>query len=125
MRNSLLGLSAVAALLAASATGASAQASQSPQLIFGVDRAGDQPTLDNVQFLWGGRNYCWYDGGWRGPGFYWCGYAWRSGLGWGGGYGWRGWRAGHPEAWYRSRPEYRGWRGFGHAGGPRGDDHHR
>jgi hypothetical protein len=30
------------------------------------------------------------DSAWRGPGFYWCGYAWRRGYGWGGGYGWRG-----------------------------------
>ena len=35
-------------------------------------------------YFWGGRNYCWYGGGWHGPGFYWCGYAWRRGWGWGG-----------------------------------------
>ena len=44
--------------------------------------------IDNVQvFWWGGRRYCWYDDGWQGPGWYWCGYAWRRGLGWGGGHG--------------------------------------
>ena len=36
-------------------------------------------------FDWHGRRYCWYDDGWHGPGFYWCGYARRHGLGWGGG----------------------------------------
>lgn len=51
--------------------------------------AGD---IQQVQFYFGGRNYCWYDAGWHGPGFYWCGYAFRRGLGWGGAYGWRGWR---------------------------------
>ena len=46
--------------------------------------------VDNVQFyVFGGRRYCWYDDGWQGPGWYWCGYAWRHGYGWGGGYGWR------------------------------------
>jgi hypothetical protein len=56
------------------------------------------PPLSDVQqaqFFFGGQNYCWYDSGWRGPGFYWCGYAWRRGYGWGGGYGWHGWRGGH------------------------------
>ncbi len=52
--------------------------------------------IENAQFLFGGQNYCWYDGGWQGPGWYWCGYAWRSGLGWGGGEGFHGWsRQGH------------------------------
>ena len=50
--------------------------------------------VENAQFAWGGRQYCWYGNGWRGPGFYWCGYAWNSGLGWGGGYGWNGWGGG-------------------------------
>src|ERR1700691_4622737 len=50
--------------------------------------------VENAQFVWGGRQYCWYANGWRGPGFYWCGYAWNSGLGWGGGYGWNGWGGG-------------------------------
>jgi hypothetical protein len=50
--------------------------------------------VDNVQFFFGGQNYCWYDSGWQGPGWYWCGYAWRSGYGWGGGMGFHGWT--HP-----------------------------
>ena len=50
---------------------------------------------ENVQYLWGGRQYCWYDDGWNGPGWYWCGNYLTSGIGWGGGYGWHGWRGGH------------------------------
>jgi hypothetical protein len=53
--------------------------------------------VEPVQFFYGGRDYCWYDDGWRGPGFYWCGYAWRRGFGWGGGAGWHGRRGGHRE----------------------------
>jgi hypothetical protein len=44
--------------------------------------------LEQAQYFWGGRNYCWYSDGWHGPGFYWCGYRWREGYGWGGGHGW-------------------------------------
>jgi hypothetical protein len=40
--------------------------------------------VENAQFFFGGQNYCWYDDGWQGPGFYWCGYAWNNGQGWGG-----------------------------------------
>ena len=39
----------------------------------------------------GGREYCWYDDGWRGSGWYWCGYGYRDGFGWGGGEGFQGW----------------------------------
>jgi len=50
---------------------------------------------ENVQlYVFGGRNYCWYDWGWNGPGWYWCGYGARRGFGWGGGYGYRGWGGG-------------------------------
>src|ERR1700739_775314 len=66
--------------------------------------------VENAQFVWGGRQYCWYGNGWRGPGFCWCGYAWNSGLGWGGGYGWNGWGGG--AGWAGG-----GWRGGGWAGG--------
>jgi hypothetical protein len=70
--------------------------------------------LEQTQFIFGGRNYCWYDNGWSGPGYYWCGYAMRRGLGFGGGAGWHGWHGGrggvvvgHPGG----RP------GIGHPGG--------
>ena len=42
-------------------------------------------------FLFGGHDYCWYDDGWRGGGWYWCGYGHREGYGWGGGEGFNGW----------------------------------
>src|ERR1700683_3884526 len=50
--------------------------------------------VEKAQFFFGGRNYCWYDNGWQGPGLYWCGYAFLTGSGWGGGAGWHGWRRG-------------------------------
>lgn len=90
----ILALTAATSLFSASLVSPAAQAEPTPHLIFGVDRAADAPTLDRVQFIYGGRNFCWYDSAWRGPGFYWCGYAWRRGLGWGGGRGWHGWRGG-------------------------------
>jgi hypothetical protein len=52
--------------------------------------------IEKAQFFWGGNNYCWYDDGWSGPGWYWCGYAWNRGFGWGGGYGWHHWSRGGP-----------------------------
>lgn len=57
-------------------------------------RAADDaqnPILD-VQYLWDGYEYCWYDFGWRGPGWYVCDYGpWVTGYWWGGPRGWRGW----------------------------------
>jgi hypothetical protein len=91
MRNYVLGVAAAALVLGGST------AIADPQLDYGVYHQGDAPSLDNVQlFLFGGRHYCWYDAGWQGPGWYWCGYAWRGGYGWGGSYGWNGWHGGHP-----------------------------
>ncbi|MGA7809297.1 hypothetical protein, partial [Bradyrhizobium sp.] len=59
-------------------------------------QAAAPSNTEQVQFIFGGRGYCWYDDGWHGPGFYWCGYAWRRGFGWGGGAGWHGWHRGGP-----------------------------
>jgi hypothetical protein len=59
--------------------------------------AGVLPAVDSLsltqqaQFEFGGRKHCWYPDGWKGPGWYWCGYAHRRGLGWGGPAGWHGW----------------------------------
>jgi len=58
------------------------------------DAAIDLNMVENAQYIYGGRRYCWYLNGWRGPGWYWCGYAFRRGLGWGGGAGWHGWSGG-------------------------------
>jgi hypothetical protein len=67
--------------------------------------------VEKTQFFWGGNNYCWYDEGWQGPGWYWCGYAWNRGFGWGGPFGWHGWRRGGPGF---GRPGFGGPRpGFG------------
>jgi hypothetical protein len=50
--------------------------------------------VETAQFFYLGHNFCWYDDGWQGPGWYWCDYAWNTGYGWGGGDGWRGWNRG-------------------------------
>src|SRR6266480_2270436 len=54
----------------------------------------DLNIVDNVQYFWGGRRYCWYDDGRNGPGWYWCGRYLIPGIGFGGGVGFRGWRGG-------------------------------
>ena len=56
------------------------------------DSLAESSPVERAQFVWAGRNYCWYDSAWSGPGWYWCGYAWRRGFGWGGPVGWHGWR---------------------------------
>ena len=61
---------------------------------------------EQVQFRFSGRDYCWADDGWRGPGWYWCGYAYRPGFGWGGPVGWNNWR------WTRDRDDFREHREF-------------
>ncbi len=126
MRNLVLSIAASAAVLAVGPL-ANAQAPSNARLVFGVDAVGAPPILQDVQFLFGGRNYCWYPGGWHGAGYYWCGYAYRRGLGWGGPVGWHGWRggghggfgdhggAGPHEAMAHGGP------GGGHGGQPGGD----
>src|SRR5687768_5369978 len=99
MRNFVLRVGAAAALLA----GGLLLSPAAPASAGGATRAAADglSLIDNVQvYYWRGRRYCFYDDGWHGPGWYWCGYAWRRGYGWGGGHGWRGWRH-----------SVRGWRG--------------
>ncbi len=68
--------------------------------------------VQQTQFWFGGRNFCFYPNGWNGPGFYWCGYAWRRGFGWGGGHGWNGWDHRRPPHWHGGgRPPH--WGGGG------------
>ena len=50
--------------------------------------------VDDVAYVFHGRDYCFYPDGWRGPGWYWCGYRWHRGLGWGGVVGWNSWDVG-------------------------------
>ncbi len=103
MRSLFLGAAGAASLLTTGLAAAPVSAEPPAQLIFAVDRSGGQPPLIDAQFIFGGRSFCWYTGGWRGEGFYWCGYAWRSGMGWGGGRGWHGWRGGYANG-YRGGP---------------------
>ena len=52
--------------------------------------------IEKTQFIFEEKEYCWYDHGWNGPGWYWCGYATREGFGWGGRLGWHHWDRHHP-----------------------------
>ena len=74
--------------------------------------AGDINAVEQAQYVYRGRRYCWYINGWRGPGWYRCGYALRRGLGWGGVAGWRGWYYGRGRYYHRRRYwHHRAWRG--------------
>lgn len=85
-------------------TGTRAEAASLPGLN-GLRPAVDAlAMIDTVQFVYGGRRYCWYDIGWNGPGWYWCGYSGRRGYGFGGRRGFRDWH----------------WSGWGPRGGSRG-----
>jgi hypothetical protein len=55
------------------------------------DAAAAFNVVDKTQYIYGGRSHCWYNSGWKGPGWYWCGYRWRRGYGWGGPRGWNNW----------------------------------
>ncbi len=81
---------------------------------------------ENVQFAWGGHDYCWYDDGWNGPGWYWCGSYLEPGIGWGGGYGWHHWRGGHAggRGHAGGHAVHRGGHGGGHHGGRHGGGGH-
>lgn len=114
MKRRLHGLPALMAAVGLAVTGSAAVAAPigagepEAHLISGVYSSADPVRLEQAQWAWGGRQYCWYPNAWRGPGYYWCGYAYRRGFGWGGPAGWNGWRYD------------RGWRGRGWRGGWRG-----
>jgi hypothetical protein len=90
MRN--LALLSAAALVIASAIIAPSHAAIGTAPAPLRDAADELVAIETAQFIWQGHRYCWYERGWRGPGWYRCGFAWRRGLGWGGPVGWRGWR---------------------------------
>jgi hypothetical protein len=69
--------------------------------------AGAGAIAEQVQYRYGGYDYCWYESGWHGPGWYWCGYALRPGLGWGGPVGWNNWRWVERGDFYRDRDDFR------------------
>ena len=127
-RKALLALALGAALFAQSAS--PSLAAIAGGLSFVGDSAAQDPSIVEAQFIFGGRQYCWYDNGWRGPGWYWCGYAYRRGYGWGGGVGWNHWRhyghGGHRPGHGGGRPHGGhggGHRHGGHGGGHRGGGH--
>ncbi|MDX2156559.1 MAG: hypothetical protein SFW09_08610 [Hyphomicrobiaceae bacterium] len=90
---SLKVLVAAIALAGASVLGSAAIAAPiAPASGPGVD-ARDLP-VEAVQYYHNKRQHCWHWDGWKGPGWYWCGYHKRRGYGWGGGAGWNKWS--HP-----------------------------
>jgi hypothetical protein len=115
-RKVFLGLALVA--------GVASSPGRAAMIVDGVDPAGETPLVQQAQiylqipvpggFFFGGHDGCWYDDGWRGPGWYWCGYGYRQGYGWFGGEGFNGWTQHRYE---------RDWHG-GHGGGGGGDHHH-
>jgi hypothetical protein len=89
MRKSILTIAAIAASVFVLGK------AEAMPLNSGLGDAADRVSaIEKTQFVYLGRNYCWYPDGWHGPGFYWCGYAYRTGYGWGGPIGWHGWRGG-------------------------------
>jgi hypothetical protein len=85
-------LTSIAALaLMATVTGGRSYAAVMNSTALGA-AANELTSVEAVQFVWRGRRYCWYHSGWRGPGWYECGFRWRRGRGWGGPAGWHGWR---------------------------------
>ena len=89
-RKLALSLAAAAGLIVPARPSRLRRRSASARFASAISLAESSP-VENAQFVWGGRNYCWYDSAWRGPGWYRCGFAWRRGLGWGGAAGWHGW----------------------------------
>ncbi|HXT08971.1 MAG TPA: hypothetical protein VN715_18790, partial [Roseiarcus sp.] len=116
-RRSVLAAGLMGAVMAASAVPAQAAMTTS-----GLNAPASAPLVQLAQlgfpspvdFLFGGRSYCWYDDGWRGPGWYWCGYGNREGYGWGGGEGFHGWTT------HRYERDWHGHGGGMHHGGGHG-----
>ncbi len=103
MRKLALALCAATALAGVNATSHPAMA--------GPGLAGAVPSLpdsgiEEAQYRWHGRSYCFYPNGWQGPGWYRCGWQRRRGMGWGGPMGWRGWEA-PGRGMHRERPRDR------------------
>ena len=103
-----LGLVLVLAAIGVGAAIGSAEAASVPPSQLGV-AAHSLNIVEQTQYVYGGRRYCWYGNGWNGPGWYWCGYPWRRGYGWGGVRGWNNWAWGGwgPHPYY----SHRYWRG--------------
>ncbi len=97
LRNLVVALAATAAMVVGGNAGAASMSAPAAMRT----AADSLKMIENVQFFWSGHNYCWYDDGWNGPGWYWCNMYLQSGIGWGGGYGWHHWRGGHPHSYYQ------------------------
>lgn len=85
MRNFVLSLATAGFLVA----GGVLSASPAHAALFGapgaLDAAVDElAVIHQAQYVYGGRRYCYYENGWRGPGWYWCGYGARVGVGYAG-----------------------------------------
>jgi len=87
MRRSTTAIALVAAILSLAGAADAGVATTGPSTA-----AEGLNVVDQVQFVFGGRQHCWYEDGWHGPGWYWCGYRLRHGRGWAGGEGFRGWK---------------------------------
>ncbi len=97
-------LMTIAAAIGLMTTGSAINSANAMPLGNSVSDAADELSMvDKAQYVWGGRRYCWYDDGWKGPGWYWCGRYLTPGFGWGGGVGWRGWGRGGFRGGYRRR----------------------
>ena len=55
-------------------------------------KGGYVTAYSEPEYYWyTGHRYCWYDSGWHGGGWYWCGENIHQGIGWGGPIGWHYW----------------------------------
>jgi hypothetical protein len=96
MRRFVIVVASVAAVVAASSIAGGSVAAGAGLVPDPSRAAADSfDAAVNGSYTWRGRRYCWYDHGWKGSGWYWCGYARRPGFGWGGGPGWHSWRPPH------------------------------
>jgi hypothetical protein len=86
-------MSMAAAIIAVAASGIVLNASANATVGGGLRAAIDGLNLvERAEFSFGGHKHCWYEEGWHGPGWYWCGYAHRKDHGWGGPEGFQGWK---------------------------------
>jgi hypothetical protein len=56
-----------------------------------ASRSGYADFAEDEYYWFDGHRFCWYDSGWRGPGWYRCGESLNKGVGWGGPIGWHFW----------------------------------
>jgi Ricin-type beta-trefoil lectin domain len=79
-----------------------AQCTEMPQQGWTIDQLA---TTEPEYYWYSGHRFCWYDSGWQGPGWYWCGENFNQGTGWGGPIGWRWWHH-HGHLPHRARPHH-------------------